>query len=359
MDDDLRREQERAVKSLLQALENDRDPSVRAEAALALGKIRDQYLFARIIPRLKNALYDPVVNVRTAAAWALGEVGNSSVLPDLYRAIKEREPAVRKEVAMALGKIESADAIPELCEALNDLDKSVRKAAAWALGQIKHRPTAIPHLTNIARNIRESIAVRQVAINSLGDLGYTDAVPSLLDLLCDNNDTISKTAALALNKVQGFKKAPASFIKADTLSKLRNALHTNSDEDALCTIAWILGYVRDPATIPDLHQALYDNDEMSVCEALANALVRFGHGAERSMVDVLINGPTATGRKVIASRLGLLETDNAVDALELALSDPEREVQRSAWAALKKINTARSHAVRSQQPWTKKLLWLF
>ncbi len=201
--------------------------------------------------------------------------------------------------------------------------------------------------------------MRRTAINSLGELGYNDAVPSLLDLLCDGNVAISNAAALALNNIQGFKKTPASFIDATRLSNLRNALHANSDSDVLCTIAWIVGYIRDPATIPDLRRVLYNIDDMAVCEAVANALVRFGTDAERSMIDVLKNGPTTTGRKVIASRLGLLKTDNAVDALAHALTDPEREVQRSAWIALKKINTARSQAVRSQQSWIKKVLWLF
>ncbi|HLJ35877.1 MAG TPA: HEAT repeat domain-containing protein [Ktedonobacteraceae bacterium] len=359
MDDDPRREQERAVRSLLQALDN-RDPSVRTEAALALGKIQDQYLLNRIIPRLKKSLYDPVVNVRVAVAWALGEAGNSNVLPDLYRALKEKEPAVRKEVAEALGKIESADAIPELCQALNDRDKTVRRAAAGALGQIKQRSTAIPYLTEAACDGKEDISVRRTAINSLGELGYIAAVPVLLDLLCDNKVTISNAAALALNDIQAFKKAPASFIDATKLSKLRITLRTHSDRDVLCTIARILGYVQDPATIPDLRRALYNNkDDMPVCEAVANALVRFGYDAERSMIDALLNGPTTTVRKVIASRLGLLETDNVVDALAQALTDPEGEVQHNAWAALKKINTPRSLSVRSQQPWIKKLLWFF
>lgn len=359
MADDLEREQEKEVRRLLQTLDNGRDPSVRADAALALGKIQNQYLLARIIPRLKNALYDPVVDVRVAAAWALGEVGNHRVLPDLYRVLKEREASVRMEVAVALGKIQSADAIPELCEALNDRDKSVRRAAALALGQIKQRSTAIPCLTKKAFDETDGIPVRRTAISSLGELGYTDAVPFLLDLLCDDKSTIANAAALALHNIQGFKEAPAGFTGTSRLKSLRKALHANSDRDVLCTIAMILGDIQNPAIIPDLQRVLYNNDDMAVCEAVADALVRFGYDAESSMIDILSNGSTTTARKVIASRLGLLETDDAVDALVLALNDPEREVQRSAWVALKRINTPRSRDLRAQQPLMKKLFWFF
>lgn len=359
MDDDFERELEQEVANLLYTLEDDRDPSRRADAALALGKIQNQYLLARIIPRLKNALYDPVVDVRVAAAWALGEVGNHRVLPDLYRALKEREASVRMEVAMALGKIQSADAIPELCEALNDRDKTVRSAAALALGRIRQRSTAIPCLAKKAFDETEDIPVRRAAISSLGELGYTEAVPFLLDLLCDDKSTIANAAALALNNIQGFTEAPAGFTGTRRLKSLRKALHANADREVLCTIAMILGDIQHPATIPDLHQALYDNEDMAVCEAVADALVRFGYDAESSMIDILSNGPTTTARKVIASRLGLLETDDAVDALALALNDPEREVQRSAWVALKSINTPRSRDLRAQQPLMKKLFWFF
>lgn len=358
MDDDLK-EQARAVRNLLQALENDRDPAVRTEAAIELGKIRDQYLVARIIPRLKHSLYDPVVEVRVAVAWALGEFENPRVLPDLYRVLKEKDPAVRKEVAMALGKIESADAIPELCQALNDRDKTVREAAAAALGKIKHRSTAIPVLANKAFDETEAVPVRQAAISSLGELGYTDSVPFLLDLLCDNNIRVAKAAALALNIIQDFKEAPAMFIDAPVLSNLRKALRANPDRDVLCTIAMILGYVQNPATIPDLRRALYKNDDRDVCAAMADALVSFGYDAERNMIDALLNGPTATVRQAIASSMRRFGTDDVVDALAQALDDSDREVRRSAWASLKSINTPRSRDLRSQQPLMKKLFRFF
>ncbi len=245
MDDDQRRERERLVGSLLDALEHDRDPYVRAEAALELGKFKDDdYLISEALSVLQTyAVRDQSVAVRRACVSTLGELENQQALPTLYAALQEREPSVREVAALALGKIRSAAAISALCDALlDDGDKDVRVGAAWALGQIKHRATAIPYLAEKAFDEQEDIEVRQSAIKSLGSLGYSNAVPFLLDLLCDDYVSISSEAALALRNMKGLKKALVKFIDASRLSNLRKALRANSDSEVLNTLALIMGY---------------------------------------------------------------------------------------------------------------------
>jgi HEAT repeat protein len=71
------------------------------------------------------------------AAWALGELEQRAAVPPLVTALKERSALVRATAARALGELEDPAAVVPLTAALaGDGDVEVRRAAAWALGEI-------------------------------------------------------------------------------------------------------------------------------------------------------------------------------------------------------------------------------
>ena len=122
----------RAAQGLLAAL-RDPTPRVRATAALGLGY---SDLSAAVDP-LVGTLRDADVNVRASSAWALGSIENRRAVPALIAALKDDDAVVRRGSAEALGKIEDPAAIPALTTVLRqDRDADVRSAAAWALGEI-------------------------------------------------------------------------------------------------------------------------------------------------------------------------------------------------------------------------------
>lgn len=58
---------------------------------------------------LKN---DDDRNVRRAAAWALGNIGDTRAFDPLTKALKDKDPSVQAEAGRALEKIESTEKSP-------------------------------------------------------------------------------------------------------------------------------------------------------------------------------------------------------------------------------------------------------
>jgi hypothetical protein len=94
--------------SLERDLESASDPRVRARAALLLGH-KPAERSARLA--LENALRDPAVVVRAAAAAGLGVMGERASIPAMRaRLDAEDEPAVKSALARAIAAIEASGA---------------------------------------------------------------------------------------------------------------------------------------------------------------------------------------------------------------------------------------------------------
>jgi HEAT repeat protein len=128
-------QQKRNIDGLIKALSY-KDSDVRFAAAFAVGRIGDP----RAIPPLTTALNDENLNVREAAAIALGEIGDPQAIPALITALNDKDSNVRRLAVRALGEIGDPQAIPPLITALNDQNQDVRKAAAGALDTLHWSP---------------------------------------------------------------------------------------------------------------------------------------------------------------------------------------------------------------------------
>ncbi len=143
-----------AVPTLISLL-HDKDHEVRRSAAWALGRIKDRRAAQKLI-RAANwtfyAVHDPGPGTRsellhalmvgsratrTAAAVALGRLGDPYVVPELVEALNQDHTLVRLAVVWALGQIGDQQAIPYLSDALYDSDPAVRVIAAEAIEAIK------------------------------------------------------------------------------------------------------------------------------------------------------------------------------------------------------------------------------
>src|SRR5262249_797251 len=120
-----------AVPSLIDALKNE-SPSIRAEAARALGKIGPEAKDA--IPNLKSVF---LANDKSSneAAEALAKIGKASI-PAISEGTKSEIVAVRGLAARTVGKV-GADAVPTLVDALADKNVDVRQSAAAALAPLR------------------------------------------------------------------------------------------------------------------------------------------------------------------------------------------------------------------------------
>jgi HEAT repeat protein len=115
---------------LVEALSDDAEPGVRAEAARSLGRLRAP----EAVGPLTRTLGDEIEWVRVASVQALGRIGASEAAPDLVERLADTR-AVQRRARQALVEI-GAPAVPALTRAADHVDATVRWPAAWALGHI-------------------------------------------------------------------------------------------------------------------------------------------------------------------------------------------------------------------------------
>jgi HEAT repeat protein len=110
------------------------DPTLRAESAIALGKMRVE----KAVEPLKETVA-PYYQDVPAESQMEDIIKAETAIPDTVRLMRERESRVRASVAWALGQIGDSSAIPTLNRALNDPNSLVRDAAGEALAKISER----------------------------------------------------------------------------------------------------------------------------------------------------------------------------------------------------------------------------
>lgn len=149
----------------LELLLSDREPSVRATAARALGKLGDPAAIPALFTALESRHGVPAgvvtmsllhigpgaapaleqglrtsqsATVRSIAAELLGRLGSLSAADDLIGALRaDPAAAVRAAAARALGRLGAPRAVAPLEAALiEEHEPAVRQATAWALGEL-------------------------------------------------------------------------------------------------------------------------------------------------------------------------------------------------------------------------------
>ncbi|HEB89121.1 MAG TPA: HEAT repeat domain-containing protein [Deltaproteobacteria bacterium] len=252
------------------------------------------------VPVLVEALEDPVMGIRKAAAGALGGIGPAaaSAVPALTAALSDPHRFVRSWAAMALDEIGpmARSATGALLRMLEG-DRENRRGRAWcasALAKVEADPDlAVPALL---RALREdpSEEVRSVAVLSLEhygrEAGCRFAIRGLVDALDDPHWKVRGNAACALPEMG----AEASRIASD----LARALHDEAPYVRGCAVRALAEV--DPgsaATIRAIEGLLDDPDE-DVRREAARALGRKDPGATFSGdgSDSLVRPSRAPGR---------------------------------------------------------------
>lgn len=215
----------KAIPHLIPLLK-DKEAEVRIGACIGLGLFKDPATFEKIADVL---LDDPKIEVRQAAAKALGDTKRVEAIPYLMEALRDsywwfereeivkdllnaiegmgqavvepliealgdKEKTVRKYSAIMLGNLKDVRAIEELGMTLYDLHDEVSGAAGEALAQIGE--PAIPVLSEALHHPEG--AVREHAIHGLGKIQSERVIPFLVEMLQDPVRDVKKQAVLAL-----------------------------------------------------------------------------------------------------------------------------------------------------------------
>lgn len=174
-------------------------PIIRARVADVLGIRRDK----SAVPALLDALKGEFYTVRARAAIALGRIGDRQAIPILLIALKDPEDAVRIGACLGLGYFKDTSTFDDITNVLLDDPKiEVRQAAATALGSTQH-PDAMPYLMEALRDPfwwyeREMQAGDLfAAIEKMGAM----AVEPLIEALKDPEGAVRKYSAILLGRI--------------------------------------------------------------------------------------------------------------------------------------------------------------
>jgi HEAT repeat protein len=229
---------------------------VRSAAAEALGEIGDSMAVPALIEALND---DPMGSVRSTAAKALGSIKDPSAVHALVKALKDPVGSVRAAAAKALGGIQDPVAAPALIETLNDNYEQVLRAVASSLGAAKD-PAAVPALIGKLTDPGEN--VRLSAAKALGDIGHPAAVPELIHALEDPASEVRSMAAKALGTIKDPTAVPALIKVLDK---------DDATPGNVSAIVYALEQINDPSAAPALTEALH-SASTRVRSAAARAL---------------------------------------------------------------------------------------
>jgi len=213
---------------LLKALA-DKDPSVRSEAAKALGL--GQAVAA--VPTMIEWLSDPDPHVRATAAEVLGDIGGPEASSALTRSLGDADPAVRQRAVKALGKIGlrgNPAVVVALIPRLEDDKSDVRATTVDQLEQLGDRRAVIPLVSRFNDTSRDVV---KAAIRAVGRLGDKSAVPALIRLMSDNDDLVKSAAVTSLGQLGA----------TEAIDALTEQLSSGADNDYRKKAAFALGQI--------------------------------------------------------------------------------------------------------------------
>ena len=174
-------------------------PVIRGRILEIFGISKDKTL----TPVLLDALKSEYFTVRSRALTVLAALGDPKIVDELLPLLKDPEDEVRIAACFAIAKFRDPSTFDEITNVLlDDMKIEVRQAAAKALGETRH-PAAIPFLMEALRDSywwyeKESAAsVLLTAIENMGEA----VVDPLIDALADREGTVRKFAAMILGKL--------------------------------------------------------------------------------------------------------------------------------------------------------------
>lgn len=189
--------EEPAVEPLILSLDS-RDPEVRENAAITLGKIKDE----RAVQPLIKLLTDQEWEVESAATNALVEIGEPAVEP-LIKILQDENENVflQMKVTAVLAGIKDERAVQPMIKALKEKPE-LQADLGYNLG-LMGEPAVEPLITALGDGDPN---VRVRAAEALGRIGGERAIGPLTTALNDEDETVRVFAKLGLKSIEAQKK---------------------------------------------------------------------------------------------------------------------------------------------------------
>ena len=171
------------------------DFAARVAAADRLGRTEGD---DRAVEALRGVLHDPYAQVRGAAAFSLGRLGDLGSVGPLVTLLQDPSDEVRCRAAVALGLIGSVSVLRTTSETEEPGERTIRWAAIQALGNL-----GTPAVACLAKALSHGPrSERARVVVALGETRDVSAVGPLAEVLNDQDDEVRARAREALEKIR-------------------------------------------------------------------------------------------------------------------------------------------------------------
>jgi HEAT repeat protein len=303
---------------------------------------------------------------RSAAAQALGEIGDARAVESLIASLEDQNDRVRRAVAEALGKLgwqpDTSETEVAYWVALHEWEKCVKigtpavkpliaafkviDSAEWGnvVAALQKIGGAYVVEALIAALQDETDDRREAAAGALGEIGDTRAVEPLITALRDKSRWVRMKVIWSLRKI-GAPAVPS------LIAALRNS-ETNRE-----AVVEALGEMRDVRAVEVLVAAL-KNEAAPMREAAAEALGKIGDVRAVKPLIAALGDEDRCVRKAAAMALGMIGDARAVTPLISALSDEDHSIRGAAAIALGQIGDARAvvpllETLKDKEAWVR------
>ena len=205
------------IDTFINMLREDRQESVRAAAALALGRFALLAELGKLRPddgaKVEKALaaviddQEEQLGVRRRAVEAIATFSLPEVTEIIQEAYQSDDDEMRVSAIYAMGRNSDPAWLPTLVKELSNPDTEMRFEAAGACGELGEEE-AVPHLLRLIYDLDAQVQLSAIA--ALGKIGGNEAGAALRECMNHTAEHIRGAAEDALEEL-GFSKDPFSF----------------------------------------------------------------------------------------------------------------------------------------------------
>ncbi len=287
------------VAPLIDVMNNDRIPEMRALAAFSLGEIESHYAASELLARLQpdKERYD---QVRARVAEALGKIASNklsaealgrfgiktitdtlvALLPPADKPLSNDQKLITSLTINALLRIKQPSAVQAIAAQLRSPESNIRWQAANALARIRDGiQPAVPALLPLLDD-KEPL-VRANAARALGVAKDAGAVEPLVRLLADADERVVANAINALGAIAS-QRAVESLVALGNKQMEgyrafdREKQGVPSQQNMLLLIATALGNIKDARGVAFLKSLRLVDGQPGRFVEVETAIARFG-----------------------------------------------------------------------------------
>jgi HEAT repeat protein len=283
---------------------------------------------------LVKALADEWPSVRRDAAYALGIVltppVSDAVAFEITASLSDREPAVRIAAARALGHLQVRAAAVPLVGRINDEDLDVRLASMNALGDLRDEGAVAALADQFSFYVRG--AAGRAAISALGAIGHSSSIPLF---------EAQTTSGYPAHRQAAYEGLARSGRASALVQRIEAAMVSEKDTRVLIAMAFALASAgRDG--VARVLDALTDRGR---ADAALAYLVELGQ-PHVAAVAARLSDPNPVVREQIAVALGFIGGPQAAAALKAASGESDPDVRHAIDVA--QVRITRSTAAPAQ-----------